>query len=83
MYKLEVEKAPNSDVEVETYESDIQDIANTIPDILDDVSDDGVTINGNVLSFKSSLNEKEIKDSLENIFSYHFDSIRFVDLLKC
>lgn len=83
MYKLEVKKAPNSDMEIDTYKSDIQDIANTIPDILDDVSDNGVTINGNILSFKSSLNEREIKDSLEKIFSYHFDSVRFIGLLRC
>ncbi len=83
MYNLEVKKAPDSDSEVEIYESDIQDIANTIPDALDDVVDNGVTINGNILSFESSLSEKDIKDLLKNIFSYHFDSVRFVKLIKC
>ena len=83
MYKLEFEKAPNTDVNIERYQSDIQDIANTIPDKLVDVDDDGVSINGNTLSFESSLSKREIKDSLEKTLSYHASSVRFVELLKC
>ncbi len=83
MYKLKIEKAPNSDVSVERYESDIQDIANTIPDKLSDVSDDGVSIKGNVLCFESSLGEQEIKELLKKTFSYHIDNMRFISLIKC
>jgi len=83
MYKLKVEKVPNSDVSVERYESDIQDIANTIPDKLSDVNDDGVSINGNVLYFESSLEEPEIKTLLKDTFSYHVDNLRFSSLIKC
>lgn len=83
MYKLKVEKAPNSDISKERYESDIQDIANVIPDKLSDVDDDAVFIDGNILCFESSLGEHEIKELLKDAFSYHVDNLRLSSLIKC
>jgi hypothetical protein len=83
MYKLEVKKNPNSDISTERYKSDIQDIANVIPDKISDVEDDAVAINSNTLSFDSLFSEKKIKGALKSTFIYHNDNVLFVSLSKC
>lgn len=82
MYKLKVKMAPDFDDSEEIFESDIRDIANSIPALLSDVEENMVEISGCVISFESSLSKEEIKKLLKDVFSYHFDNVRYESLDK-
>lgn len=80
MYKLEIKKAPNSDVSNEKFERDVEDLLSAIDTNLPGESE--VSRNGNVISIQTTLTEKEIKDNMKPAFSHHFENIRFVPISK-
>lgn len=80
MYKLILEKAKYHEEFECTFESDINDIAKSIPELLPDVAECGVFIFENEIQFQSQLSEKEIKNLLKDLFVHHFDSVRFSSL---
>ncbi len=78
MYEMILEKSPNYDGSEEVYNSDIRDIANSLASVIEDQLELNVTENRIV--FRSNLPAKKIKQSMRDVFSYHFDSVRFVSM---
>lgn len=76
MYKFVLEKAPNLDEDEEIFISDIADIAVSIKEIIKSP----VKVVSNEIFFESNLTEAEIKYFLKDIFSQHFDHVRYVSL---
>ena len=82
MYKIKVEQRERSDTTIQRYESALVDIANTIPDKIDDVADESVTIENDIISFHSSCSESEVKNLLWVLFSYHCYEVAFISISK-
>lgn len=82
MYKLVLERAPNCDEPNHIFESDINDIAGSIAELLPDIAEDSVKINGNELVFNSSLPLRVVKELLKDVFAYHINSVRVVSLTE-
>ncbi len=80
MYTLKLRKASSFDEAEHIYESDVLDIVNSISNVIPDVDEDSIERNGNTVLFHSELSEREIKDCLKQVFSHHFDNVRFVSL---
>jgi len=82
IYKIKVKKRENYDATIQRYESALVDIANTIPDKIDDVADESVTIENDIISFHSSCSESEVKNLLRGLFSYHCYEVEFISISK-
>ncbi|MBU1308523.1 MAG: hypothetical protein KKE30_03190 [Gammaproteobacteria bacterium] len=80
MYIFETIKSPDFDGAEFELESNYDDLVNTIFANLRDESK--VTIQSSVMSIKSILNEKELKERMKPAFTYHFDNFRYVSIVK-
>jgi hypothetical protein len=80
MYIIETMKSPDFDGTEFELESNYDDLVNAIYAKLPEESI--VALQGSVISIKTTLNEKELKDRMKPAFTYHFDNIRYVSIVK-
>ncbi len=80
MHKIVVEKSPNFDDLENDFASDVSGIVRSLEDLCECtilISNDYKQID-----IDSKLDEKEIKQLAKPLFSYHFDTVRFVSISK-
>ncbi len=80
MYEVEIKKSAESDISDDELEFKIDDLIAAVELNLSD--DSTIKRNKYKLIIESSMNEKELKESLEPAFEYYFDYIRFVSLIN-
>ncbi len=78
MYEVEIKKSAESDISDDELDFKINDLVSAIELNLSD--DSTIKRDKYKLIIESSMDEKELKDSLEPAFEYYFNDIRFVSL---
>lgn len=81
MYRLEIKPALESEATTEEYNFVVKDLVVSISDRLS-IEEDMITNEGNSLVFDCESSEKDIKNKLKDVFTYHFDILRFVEIKK-
>jgi len=78
LYKILVEKSPDFDETDNDFVSDVSDISKSIEELCGCkviISNDHKEI-----SVMSNLSEDKLKYLAKTLFSYHFDTVRFVSI---
>lgn len=78
MHKILVEKSPDFDEPDNKFEADVLDIARSLEDLCGcEVS---VRDNYKEIIVLSDLAVSDLKETAKPLFSYHFDTVRFVSI---
>ena len=70
-YRFSVTRSDYYDFDQNHYRSNIQDVANSIPDIIPDVVEGAVTVEEICIFFQSFLKERNILDLMKSKFIDH------------
>lgn len=78
MRKILVEKSPDSDETDKRFEHDVLDIARSLEDIC--ACEVFVEESYKEITIRSDISESDLKKMAKPLFSYHFDTVRFVSI---
>jgi len=80
MHKIVVEKSPNFDESENDFVSDVSDIVRSLESLCECTA--SISSDYKEIEINSELDENELKHLAKPLFSYHFDTVRFVSISK-